>query len=469
MDAPLLLRRLTGDGGRRQTISYWLFLRSLGLVALIAFSSYWWQLPGLIGSRGLLPTDYSDAFLHSVCAGGVLASALLVANVLPRVACFAIWLLYLTLSDADPVFLSFQWDALLMEAAFFAILVGPGRGFLMRWLLFKLMLSSGLCKLSSGDLTWRDLTALTYHFETQPLPTWIGWYAHQLPQALLRASAFAMFVVELPATLLILVPWRWARWTALALTAGLQLFIALTGNYGFFNLLTLALCFFLLDDDDWRRVVPAGLLAHVEKRVARLPTESSRAALRAAAGGTVFAVALGAVCIGSVAIRSSLPTALLIPLYELAPFRVVNRYGLFANMTTERNEITIEGSNDARTWVAYDLSWKPGPLGRAPGFVAPYQPRLDWQLWFAALADPQYSPWVRNLVTRLLEGEPDVLKLIGTNPFPKRPPRLIRARISRYSFTDAATRARTGNWWVSGEPRPFLPATSRDGSRPAGY
>ena len=145
---------------------------------------------------------------------------------------------------------------------------------------------------------------------------------------------------------------------------------------------------------------------------------------------------------------------------ELEPFRTVNAYGLFAVMTTQRNEIVLEGSNDGLDWQPYEFKYKPGEVSRRPAFVAPRQPRLDWQMWFAALGSPEQSPWLQPLCGRLLQGSPDVLALLAANPFPNAPPKYIRAELYNYQFTDAATRHATGAWWQRTRVREFLPVVS---------
>ena len=473
---------------RHQEVVHWIFMRALGAIALVAFVSYWIQLAGLIGSHGVAPAEpylrsvaeslgpfdrlinlptlawlsASDTALAILCGTGVLASVLLIANIAPRVMCFFLWALYLSLSNADQVFLSFQWDTLLIETCFLAIFTTPGRGFLMRWLLFRLMFSSGLCKITSQDETWRNLTALYYHYETQPLPTWIGWFAHQLPHWCQKFSVASMFVVELLMPMLIFFPQRRIRHATFGALAGLQLLIFLTGNYCFFNLLTIVLCLFVLDDHDLMLLLPAKAIKWLQKR--RSNAKENRLFARGAALVTAVFLVFGSLNVASViARRGGLPLVAFDMLSAIAPLRTVNSYGLFASMTTERDEITIEGSNDGRLWLPYGFKWKPGPLNERPKFVAPYQPRLDWQMWFAALGNFRSSPWLQNLFVRLLQGEPAVLGLLKTNPFPDKPPRFIRAQIARYQFTDYDERRRTGNWWIREEPQPYAqPLSLRD-------
>ncbi len=464
------------------TISRWVFLRLVGLSYLIAFVSLSSQILGLTGSHGILPaqqlldaarvqlgtTRYwwlptfcwlsaSDATLRGLCWAGAGISVLLILDIAPALWALLAWGGYLSLSTICQEFLSYQWDALLLETGFLAIFFAPLRlaprlsgdaparptvRRLLWWLLFRLMISSGVAKLASGDPTWRHLTALIYHYETQPLPTWIGWYAHQLPHAFHRTSCALMFAIELVAPWLILGPSR-VRSGACAALIGLQLLIAATGNYCFFNLLTMALCVLLLDDVAWPRVLRERF-SHPT-----LATRSPRGWPRwMIVPVTVVLVLDSFVHMGSLlGLRRSWPKPLTELVVMLQPWQVVNSYGLFAVMTTSRPEIIVEGSNDGTTWHAYPFKYKPGELTRRPAFVAPHQPRLDWQMWFAALGTYREAPWFLRFCEQLLRGSPDVLALLAGNPFPDHPPRYVRATFYDYRFTDLAAMRAEGTWW----------------------
>jgi hypothetical protein len=466
----------------------WLFLRTLGIVYLIAFWSLGVQIPGLNGHEGILPAErymaaaramiaqdrfwslptlawlgVSDAALQALCVAGGAFAILLVAGILPAVALPVLWLAYLSLSVVCREFLSYQWDALLLEAGFLAIFLAPltlrerlrhptdpprAAVGLLLWLLFRLMVGSGAVKLTSGDPTWRHLTALAFHFETQPIPTPGAWYAHQLPSWLLSASTATVLAIEIGAPFLILAPRR-LRALAFVLLAGLQGLIALTGNYAFFNLLSAALCFFLLDD------ATIGVWGGVRARRA-VPGRIRRGLLLALAA---VMVPVSAVAF-AYALRVELPgSALVEPLANLiAPFRSVNSYGLFAVMTTTRPEIILEGSEDRANWREYDFKYKAGDVRRRPPWVAPHQPRLDWQMWFAALGRFDDEQWFQSLCVRLLEGDGEVLKLLERDPFQGRRPRYVRAVLYRYRFSNAAEHRR-GIWWTRerlGEYSPVL-------------
>ena len=470
--------------------SRWLFLRALGCIYLIAFLSLWVQIHGLIGSNGILPADQflmavrqqigtssyyvvptlfwlnpSDTCLHLLCAGGIVLSLVLIAGFFPAFSLAGLWVFYLSLVSIGQVFLSFQWDVLLLEAGFLAIFFPPlhiretlSRAsqpsmaflWLLRWLLFRLMFASGFVKLASDEV-WRNLTALNFHYETQPLPTAIGWYVHQLPEWFQKISVVGMFAVELVVPFLIFAPRRLRTVGCIGLV-GLQVLIILTGNYCFFNLLTIALCLLLIDDVAWR-----GLLKRFMPTV-RLLEQPSRGYRRAfiAVVATLLFLLSGIRFSGQLFREAGLPDVTWI-----TPFRSINTYGLFADMTESRPEIIVEGSNDRISWKTYEFRWKPGDLTSPPKWVAPHQPRLDWQMWFAALQGSyQNTPWFLNFMGSLLRGNPEVLKLLAENPFPDTPPRYVRATLYDYRFTELATKRSEGTWWAREWKRIYCPAIS---------
>jgi hypothetical protein len=452
-------------------VTRWLFLRLLGVVYLIAFLSLLPQLSGLIGSNGILPAGWlldavreqlgperywlfptlawlnaGDAFLHLLAWGGALGALLLILDVAPAPLLILLWVFYLSLVTVGQNFLGFQWDSLLLETGFLAVFFAPWRlrpglsrdtppSTIVRWLLwfllFRLMVGSAVVKLASGDPTWRNLTALSFHYQTQPLPTPLAWYLAQLPLWFHKLSAVVMFGVELIVPFFILAPRRW-RHAAAAVLIAFQLLIALSGNYAFFNLLTVVLCLLLLDDAFLARFFPP----RWREAARRSPPRSSSHARRGLA--LVLALLLAGVGLFQLVgplVGARVPSWGLDVLVWLDAPRLVNRYGLFAVMTTTRPEIVIEGSNDGETWLPYEFNDKPGDVDRRPPWVAPYQPRLDWQMWFAALGPYQRSPWFYSLMLRLLQGSPPVLALLKTNPFPAAPPRYVRAVLYDYQFT----------------------------------
>jgi hypothetical protein len=307
--------------------------------------------------------------------------------------------------------------------------------------------SSGLVKLVSGDATWRELTALTFHYQTQPLPAWTSWYAHQLPEWLQVFSVAVMFFVELVVPFCVFAPRRVRIGGGIALV-GLQGLIGLTGNYGFFNLLSVVLCLPLLDDRVLARLPRFGLL----------PMATARAWPRGLVGPlAVLLAVLGAFQLSRTA-RLDLPwpDAVGAVYGWCRPFYLVNFYGLFAVMTTERSEIEVEGSMDGQTWRVYAFGWKPGALDEAPSFTQPHMPRLDWQMWFAALRTYRDYPWFTRFMVSLLQGKSEVLALLEHNPFPERPPRYVRARLYDYRFTGWEDK-RAGRWWQRREKGLYCP------------
>lgn len=422
-----------------------LFSRALGVIYAVAFVSFGVQVNGLIGSDGILPAarfleavhrqlgssaywqvptvfwlNHGDFALQAVCWAGAaigIGVAVLPSRPLLQRGGFALlYVLYLSLVSVGQEFMGYQWDALLLETGFLAIFLSGGRlrALFFQFLLFRLMLESGIAKLASHDETWRNLTALTYHWETQPLPTPLAWYVAQAPLWFQKFSCAFMFFIELVVPFMMFGPRR-LQYIAAGSTILLQVIILLTGNYTYFNWLTIALCLMVL---------PAPEPVRTDNRYVSI----------------ALAVLLAFLWFS-----------------KLAPqFQVINRYGLFANMTTKRDEISIEGSNDGEHWTAYTFRYKPEALDRAPRWVAPHQPRLDWQMWFAALEDPQQLPWFQHFLAKLLRGSPAVLGLLEKNPFPDKPPTYIRALFYEYHFTHSAGR----DYWQRELRGQYFPAVS---------
>jgi lipase maturation factor 1 len=472
--------------------SRWLFLRLIGVVYLIAFVSLAVQITGLVGERGILPIgeflaqvharyggsayynwptlawlSSSDAWLSSLCWGGAAASLLLIAGIVPTATAAVLWLLYLSVTVAGQLFLEFQWDSLLLETGLLTVLYAPlswreHRGndaeppVLVRWaiwlLAFKLTFLSGITKVLSGDPTWANWTALSYHYETQPIPAWTSWLMYQLPRSVHYWSTGGTLFIELGAAWLILLPARFARarLAACVLMILLQAGIAATGNYGFFNLLTIVLYLSLLDDRTLARFLPAPV-ARDEQQFERRP-----------AGPATWRVGVNVVAVG-IAVLSVMTLFREMDrtrhvrgpfdrgwpgrvLTWVSPFNSVNGYGLFRVMTTERPEIVIEVSTDGTTWKEQEFRWKPGDVTRQPRFVEPHMPRLDWQMWFAALDPSSAQDWLLSLAHRLLAGDAAVTRLLGPNPLEGRP-RYVRLVYYQYHFTFFAEHAKDGAWW----------------------
>ena len=476
---------------RYEMVSF-LFLRGFGLIYLAAFLSFAVQVPGLIGSHGILPLaeftaavtanagrerfwlmpmvfwwSSSDMAIRVVCAAGVASSLLLICNLLPRLSLVLLYVLYLSLLYAGQVFMTYQWDTFLLEGGFLALLLSFTRMpaiWLLRWLLFRFMFMSGVVKLLSGDPTWWNLSALSYHFVTQPLPTPLAWYAAQLSPAALRFATAAVFFIELVLPFLIFAPRRLRFCAAFGILL-LELCILLTGNYNWFNIQTMWLCLPLFDDAALRRLLPARLIGLVPLAP---PAREPRTAAAVAVGALTLLIVFCSLVEMDLRFGGNPPAVAQRIDRFIGPLHIVSSYGLFAIMTTAREEIVIEGSSDGTEWREYEFRYKPGDLFRAPPWNIPHQPRLDWQMWFAALEDPRRLPWFWRLLQRLLENEPSVTALLEKNPFADRPPVYVRAQFYDYTFTDSARKA-TGRWWERRLLGPYFPVVQlnpHDGNLP---
>lgn len=483
------LARLFTPAPNALTLS--VFLRLLGLVFFIAIASFAVQADGLIGPEGILPLDqfmgaagsqipegehlrrlptltwwgHSLGFVQGLCITGLALSLVLMAGFLPGPCLAALWLIYLSLSLAGQRFYSFQWDTLLLETGFLAIFVAPlalripfRNGtqpsalavWLLRILLFKLMFCSGVVKLSSGDDTWRTLTAMIYHYETTCLPLWTSWYMHHLPLWIHKIETLATFGAELIVPFFIFGTRR-CRIAAFWIFTALQLAIASTGNYAFFNILSWVLAIPLLDDQAFPLNRFKGTVSPSSLWIRRITW--SAAILYAVPYLLITTLQI----VGAFRVQVPWPACVGQLYTSLAPFRTINSYGLFASMTTSRPEIIIEGSRDGTTWIPYEFKWKAGPLDQRPRLAAPYQPRLDWQMWFAALGDYRGNRWFLNFMIRLMEGSEDVLDQLKENPFPEKPPRFLRAVKYDYTYTSPEERRETGNWWKREELGLYCP------------
>lgn len=469
-----------------------LFLRLQAVVYFFAFLSLLFQVDGLIGTDGILPAgaylksclseagslafflcpslfwlDSRTAALQTGAAAGVLVSLLAVWRYRQPFVFLVLYVLWLSFVSVGQVFLQYQWDALLGECGFWTIWLAAVSGrragtgapvvglnlvaFCFRWLLFRLVFMSGMVKLLSADQTYRNLTALTFHWFTQPLPTPVAWYLDKMPLVLQKISLLGMFAFELISPFFIFASGRLRLSGAIAIMF-LQLAIAVSGNYCFFNMLAFFLCIFMLSDQIIARFLPLPIMRylllrdHCQGRKARIATP--------------WRIKLAFLC-GTVGLLLPVSVLNLMPAVTwqvapvaasavqwLAPYMVANTYGVFAVMTRQRHEIIIEGSRDGRHWAAYEFRYKPGCLSCPPAWIAPFQPRLDWQMWFAALNEnAQPEEWFVKFSDRLLQGSPSVLHLLAKNPFPECPPKFLRADLYDYRFTSASERQASGNWW----------------------
>jgi hypothetical protein len=480
----------------------WIFLRALGAIFFSAFFSLAFQIHGLIGPRGILPAasylpvvrsvyprlawwyvpsllwvSASDAALSVLVWAGLAASVALLLNFWPRLSVAVATVAFMSFVSAARDFSSYQSDSMLLEAGFLSLFFAPpgwrpGLGetsppsraslFLLQWEWFRIYFESGVVKIASGEPQWRDLTAMDKYYENGPLPTWLGWHVQQWPHGFHAATALVTLVIELLVAWMVLLPKR-SRVICFLIVTPLQIGIILTANYAFLNYLVLVLGFLLLDDDIFRRIGfpsggrrptasrraswPAGVLAEIETASdSESATESSSKSF--AWKSIVPAVALTWIFAATVGVFLVPTTPLLnAPARALEPFRIANAYGLFAVMTRNRYEIEFQGSTDGVHWAAYPFRYKPQDVRKAPGIYAPYQPRFEWNLWFASLGSWRENEWVINTEVRLLQNEPAVLRLFASNPFASQPPRMVRAVVSQYWFTTRQQRAATGNWW----------------------
>jgi lipase maturation factor 1 len=459
------------DTGNNYRLVSALFLRLLGVIYLIAFFSIATQILGLAGSQGILPfaqklasvnapgvSDYlrlptlfwlnsSDAALSGAAWSGCAAAVLIILGRRQRAALVVAYVLYLSIYHACQPFMNFQWDGLLLESGFLAIFLTPRSRVLVllfRWLLFRLRFMSGLSKLTSGDPTWSGLTALNYYFQVQPLPTPLAWYANQLPEWLLKTGTAGTLFVELVVPFMMFLPRRW-RFAAAWLTILWQVLIILTSNHNWINFLTIALCLFLFDDQALEKKTPSWLKAKLATE--RIPSGSAPAAIRVATGALAATILLASAGHFWELIKMQPVTGPMGKVLDYAEaYRVVSSYHVFPTMKTQRIELELVGSIDGKDWRRYEFKYKPGDLTRRPPVVIPFQPRLDWQMWFVTLG-PVHLPWFYEFLQGLLRNSPPVTALLKNNPFPDQAPRYIRVYAYRYEFTDTEERARTGQWW----------------------
>jgi hypothetical protein len=420
---------------------------------------------GFAGAPSVFQLHYSDRFLLLVAwAGMALAAAALLG--LPELGpawvslliWFTLWALYLSIVNIGQTFYAFGWETLLLEAGFLAVLLGPAGTapptlvlWLYRWLLFRVEFGAGLIKLR-GDRCWRDLTCLDYHHETQPLPGPLSWFFHHLPRPLHRLEVLANHATQLAVPFGLFAPQPVARIAGSAIVVT-QAWLLLSGNFSWLNVITIVLAAASLDD---------ALLGAV------LPVDPP-ATLAAPAGWQQAAVVALALLVGVLSVR---PARNLVARRQLMnasfdPLRLVNTYGAFGAVTRVRHELVVEGTDDAApgpatVWKEYQFKAKPGDPRRRPRQVAPYHLRLDWLLWFAAMSPPSAHPWMVQLATRLLEHDPATLRLLDGNPFPDRPPQLVRARRYRYRFTTPTERRQSGAWWVRDLVGEYLPPLRLD-------
>lgn len=464
-----------------QDPDYWLsrllLERALAAIYFVAFLVTANQFPALLGEQGLLPAPrflrsvpfrrapslfhlhYSDRLLRVVAWTGILLALALVVG-LPELGpvwvtplvWFALWALYLSVVNVGQTFYSFGWESLLLEAGFLAAFLGAGTSvppalviWLFRWLLFRVEFGAGLIKLR-GDRCWRELTCLYYHHETQPMPNPLSWYFHRLPKPLHRIEVLVNHFTQLVVPFGLFAPQPIAS-AAGAVIVATQSWLVLSGNFSWLNFLTITLAFSSFDDATLATVLPL-----------RPPVETS---LPTWWLGLTVALTLAVAVLSYWPVRNLASRRQLMN-FSFNPLHLVNTYGAFGSVTKRRYEVVIEGTADERpgpgsTWKEYEFKGKPGDPRRRPPQVAPYHLRLDWLMWFAAMATPIQHPWFVALVGKLLVGDRQTLKLLRHNPFPDRPPALVRAWLYHYRFSTWEERRRSGQWWVRTLVAEYLP------------
>lgn len=473
-------------------ISGWLFPRAAGCIFLAAFISLWSQVDGLAGSRGILPVaahldavrshfssagspheawwqipsllwfGASDGMLHFLLGVGSAASLMMILGFVAAPAALVAWVCYLSFVSAVPLFLNFQWDSLLLETGTLVAIFAPWRWrlrlgqcaplrvgrLLVWWLLFRLMFESGVVKLygfdASGSNAWLEGTALKFHYFTQPIPTWTAWWATLAPDWFHKLCLASVFAIELLLPFFIVGPRRlrmvafWGFMLLMAVIMG-------TGNYGFFNLLTAALCITLVDDACWPSWL--GIRARTEAATAT----ASRSCVGHFVRRLIAAVLVTVTCVQFMAVLRIPSPALLQPALDaVLPFRSTNSYGLFSVMTTERPEISIETSLDGEHWMPLQFRHKMSADRTAMPFFMPHMPRLDWLMWFAALefrATGSPPAWFGPLFERFRENSPDVWRLLDESHPPDKGPDYFRIRLDLLTFTTPHQKRTSGRFW----------------------
>jgi hypothetical protein len=478
---------------------YWLtrfvILRLLGFVYTIAFLVAINQLVPLIGATGLTPAhDYlwrvhgfygsrHMAMLHSPSLFwfgvsdlgltifawiGFALSLIVLCGYANAILLTLLWIVYMSIVHIGNIWYGYGWEIQLLETGFLSIFLCPlldGRPFprtrppilvvwLFRWLGFRIMVGAGLIKLR-GDDCWRDLTCMYYHYETQPIPNPISRYVHFLPHWFHKLEVIWNHFVEL------IVPWfsfgpRTTRHIAGVLLVLFQVILIISGNLSFLNYLTIVPFLACFDDTLLRRVLPKSLVKRAEDAAA----QSQPARVR---NGVTVALAVLVCWLSIPTVMNLLGGGRQLMNYSFDPFDLVNTYGAFGTVGRERNEIVFEGTDDAiitgdTKWKEYEFKAKPGDPNRRPAFIAPYQPRIDWQIWFAAMSTPAEYPWTFHFVWKLLHNDPNTLSLLANNPFPGAPPHYVRARLYRYEFAPLGDKA----WWKREPIGEWLPALSAD-------
>lgn len=486
------------SGSTNRFLPRWVFLRALGAVYFSAFFSLIFQVRGLIGPTGILSAEgylaemtkalghwqriwYAPTMLWlsagswmlmAICSVGLAASVLVIMNLWPRLTLAICFVCFLSFVAAAQDFSGYQSDGMLLEAGFISLFFAPAGMrprlarnqpvlraslFLLQWEWFRIYFQSGVVKLLSGDTEWRNFTAMDEYYQNGPLPTWVGWYAQHLPHWFHAGTVYATLAMELGLVWMLFLP-RNLRIVLFFIVTPWQIAVILTANYAFLNYLVLVMGVLLVDDDfligfmgRWfprfsvamAKQIPVPPSAPIKPSMIGRFRHPLVVSLRTVMLSWIF-YATVAETILMFRPRLRLPTA---PVMALEPFRIANQYGLFAVMTRGRYEIEFQGSVDGETWIPYPFRHKPQSLDKPPRIYAPYQPRFDWNLWFASLGQWREYPIVPNTEVRLLANDKDVLSLFAGNPFPNQAPKQIRVVLWQYWFTTIGEKRRSGLWW----------------------
>ena len=443
-------------------ISQTLFLRLIGVNFLFAFWSLKSQVLGLYGKNGIQPMNLifngldrknminipslfwfsqTDFFMQLVIYCGIFSSGAIILGNTDFWYYAISYIAYISFVIVGSPFLNYQWDAMLLETAFMCVfysMTNPPNVFMHYaiWIFFvRFMVSAGLAKIKSGDKNWRELKSMNYHYWTQPLPNKIAWHIDKMSEDFHKASCAIALAIQVCLSPLLLSPLFIRKWIVLA-QLFLQIMIALTGNYCFFNTMAVTFLVPFIPDSYWSSIFidyKININIHFILLIAACFIVYNNA--------TMFLKQF----------FSNLITQDIAKVTQFhskyQPFVISNPYGLFANMTTDRKEIIIEGSYDGENWKTYEFKYKPGDTKQYPIQVAPHQPRIDWQMWFASLSDFQSNPWFLNLMIRLVKNEKDVTSLIKYNPFENKPPAYLRAMFYQYTFTTKKEFQNTKNYW----------------------
>ena len=454
--------------------------RGIAAVFVLAFTSSALQFPVLLGERGLLPMParpgrapgptlfrwrYSDRLLRTVAWGGAALALTVVLGLpqrgppwVPMLAFLALWLGYMSIVNVGRVFYGFGWEVLLLEAGFLAAFLGSEQSatpvitiWLFRWLAFRLEFGAGMIKMR-GDSVWRDLTALYYHHETQPMPNPLSWWFHHLPKPLHKAEVLGNHFAQLVVPFLLFAPQPVAS-AAAAVVVLTQGWLVLSGNFAWLNALTLVLACSAVSDSALAGILPGPASAPFGggAQPAGMPGWFSAAVLLMGA----FMLVLAWRPLRNLFSRDQLMNA------SFNRFRLGNAYGAFGSITRARREVVVEGWDGAQ-WLEYGFRGKPGEVGRMPRQFAPYHLRLDWMMWFLALGQPGMN-WFLPFLDKLLAADPATLKLLRSDPFNGHAPQLVRARVDAYRFTSWGEWRATGNWWVRTPLGVLVPPRGRRG------